>query len=155
MIRMKRSKRSGKYACWNRKQTKTAHIVRRIVQKPQPTENRAKKVANRPLLIPRMVFENGKLWEFNWKRMLRLAMRRAKTQKMVFYEGGNEQENSSSRKSQESGGTIVIVDDATQDISTWYGSTWRSWLGDGSLLINALMGTSSVVIIRELNHDAP
>ena len=37
----------------------------RIVQKPQPTENRAKKVANRPLLIPRMVFENGELWEFN------------------------------------------------------------------------------------------
>jgi len=37
----------------------------RIVQKPQPTENRAKKVANRTLLIPRMVFENGELWEFN------------------------------------------------------------------------------------------
>jgi hypothetical protein len=56
----------------------------RIVQKPQPTEDRAKKVANRPRLNPRMVFENGELWEFNWKRMLRLAMRRAKTQKMVF-----------------------------------------------------------------------
>jgi hypothetical protein len=37
----------------------------RIVQKPQPTENRAKKAANRPLLIPRTVFENGELWEFN------------------------------------------------------------------------------------------
>jgi len=37
----------------------------RIVQKPQPTENKAKKVANRPLLIPRMVFVNGELWEFN------------------------------------------------------------------------------------------
>ena len=49
---------------------------------------------------------------FIWKRTLRLAMRRAKTQKMVFYEGGNEQGNSSSRKSKESGGTIVIVDDA-------------------------------------------
>jgi len=36
--------------------------VARIVQKPQPTENGAKKVANRPLLIPRMVFENGELW---------------------------------------------------------------------------------------------
>jgi L-cysteine:1D-myo-inositol 2-amino-2-deoxy-alpha-D-glucopyranoside ligase len=36
-----------------------------IVQKPQATENRAKKVANRPVLIPRMVFENGELWEFN------------------------------------------------------------------------------------------
>jgi hypothetical protein len=35
---------------------------------------------------------------------------------------GNEQGNSS-RKSKESGGTIVIVDDATQDISTLYGST--------------------------------
>jgi hypothetical protein len=70
-----------------------------------------------------MVFENGELWEFNGKRMLRLAMRRAKTQKMVFYKGGNEQENSSSRKSKASGGTIVIVDDATQDISTLYGST--------------------------------
>jgi hypothetical protein len=34
-----------------------------------------------------MVFENGELWEFNWKRMLRLAMRRAKTQKMVFMKG--------------------------------------------------------------------
>ena len=45
--------------------------------------------------------------------MLRLAMRRAKTQKMIFNEGGgNEQGNSSSRKSKESGGTIVIVDDA-------------------------------------------
>ena len=31
----------------------------RIVQKPQATENRAKKVANRLLLNPRMVFENG------------------------------------------------------------------------------------------------
>ncbi len=37
----------------------------RIVQKPQPTENRAKKAANRPLLIPRMVFEKSELWEFN------------------------------------------------------------------------------------------
>jgi len=37
----------------------------RIVQKPQQTENMAKKVANRPLLNPRMVFENGELWEFN------------------------------------------------------------------------------------------
>ena len=36
---------------------------------------------------------------------------------------GNEQGNSSSRKSKESGATIVIVDDATQDISTLYGST--------------------------------
>jgi len=35
------------------------------VQKPQAAENRAKKVANRPLLIHRMVFENGELWEFN------------------------------------------------------------------------------------------
>jgi hypothetical protein len=57
------------------------------VQKPQATENRAKKVANRPLLNPRMVFENGELWEFNWKRMLRLAMRRAKIQQMVFMKG--------------------------------------------------------------------
>ena len=32
-----------------------------LTEKPQPTENRAKKVANRPLLIPRMVFENGEL----------------------------------------------------------------------------------------------
>jgi hypothetical protein len=40
-------------------------FIPRIVQKPQATENRAKKVANRPLLIPRMVFENGELWEFN------------------------------------------------------------------------------------------
>ena len=55
--------------------------------------------------------------------MLRFAMGRAKTQKMVFYEGGDEQGDSSSRKSKESGGTIVIVDDATQDISTLYGST--------------------------------
>jgi hypothetical protein len=31
-----------------------------------------------------MVLENGELWELNWKRMLRLAMRHAKTQKMVF-----------------------------------------------------------------------
>jgi len=58
--------------------------IARIVQKPQSTENRAKKVANRPLLNPRMVFENGELWEFNRIRMLRLAMRRAKTQKMVL-----------------------------------------------------------------------
>jgi hypothetical protein len=69
-----------------------------------------------------MVFENGELWEFNWKRMLRLAMRRAKIQKMVFYGGGNEQGNSSSRKSKESGGTIVIVDDATHDIPKLYSS---------------------------------
>ena len=82
-------------------------------------------------------------------------MRRAKTQKMVFYEGGDEQGDSSSRKSKKSGGTIVIVDDAAQDISTLYGSTCRSCLGDRGLLINALMGTSSVVIIHELNHDAP
>ena len=54
--------------------------------------------------------------------MLRLAMRRAKIQKMVFYGGGNEQGNSSSRKSKESGSAIVIMDDATQDISTLYGS---------------------------------
>ena len=46
-----------------------------------------------------------------------------KNTKDGFYEGGNEQGNSSSRKSKESGGTIVIVDDATQDISTLYGST--------------------------------
>ena len=46
-----------------------------------------------------------------------------KNTKDGFYEGGNEQANSSSRKSKESGGTIVIVDDATQDISTLYGST--------------------------------
>lgn len=58
----------------------------RIVQKTQATENRAKKVANRPLLNPRMVFENGELWEFNWKRMLRLAMRRAK----MFFASENE-----------------------------------------------------------------
>jgi len=82
-------------------------------------------------------------------------MRRAKTQKMVFYEGGNERGNSSSRKSKGSGGTIVIVDDATQDISTLNGSTWRSCVGDGGLLIDALMGTGRVVIIHELNHDAP
>ena len=37
-------------------------LTARRVQKPHPTENRAKKVANRPLLIPRMVFENGELW---------------------------------------------------------------------------------------------
>ena len=54
--------------------------------------------------------------------MLRLAKRRAKTQKQFFYEWGDEQGNSSSRKSKESGATIVIVDDATQDISTLYGS---------------------------------
>ena len=71
-----------------------------------------------------MVFENGELWEFNWKRMLRLAMRRAKIQKMVFFmEGVTSRGNSSSRKSKESGSTIVIVDDTTQDISTLYGST--------------------------------
>ena len=47
-------------------QRKLNHPIKpRIVQKPQPTENRAKKVANRPLLIPRMVFENGELREFN------------------------------------------------------------------------------------------
>jgi hypothetical protein len=40
-------------------------LITRIVQKPQATENRAKKVANRPLLNPRVVFENGELWEFN------------------------------------------------------------------------------------------
>ncbi len=87
--------------------------------------------------------------------MLRLAMRRAKTQKMVFYEKGNEQGNSSSGKSKGSGGTIVIVDDAAQDISTLYGSTCRSCLGNRGLLIDALMGTSGVVIIHKLNHDAP
>ncbi len=48
---------------------------------------------------------------------------RKNTKDGFFYEGGNEQENSSSRKSKESGSTIVIVDDATQDISTLYGST--------------------------------
>jgi hypothetical protein len=69
-----------------------------------------------------MVFENGELWEFNWKRVLRLAMRRAKTQKMVFMRGVTSRGTQSSRKSKESGGTIVIVDDATQDISTLYGS---------------------------------
>jgi hypothetical protein len=41
-------------------------IIRRPYrEKPQAPENRAKKVANRPLLIPRMIFENGELWEFN------------------------------------------------------------------------------------------
>ena len=68
---------------------------------------------------------------------------------------GNELGNSSSRKSKRSGGTIVIVDDAAQDISTLYGSTCRSCLGDRGLLINALMGTSRVVVNHELNHDAP
>ena len=63
-------------------------IFARIVQKPQPTENRAKKVANRPLLIPRMVFENGELCDFNWKRMLRLARRRAKKHKRWFFMKG-------------------------------------------------------------------
>ena len=82
-------------------------------------------------------------------------MRRAKTQKMVIYEGGNEQGNSGSRKSKGSGGTIVIVDDATEDISAFYGSTGWSCLGNGGLLIDALMGTSSVVVIHELNQDAP
>jgi hypothetical protein len=33
----------------------------RIVQKPHPTENRAKKVSNQSLLRPRMVFENGEI----------------------------------------------------------------------------------------------
>ncbi len=116
------------------------------MQKPQATENRAKKVANRPLLNPRMVFENGELWEFNWKRMLRLAMRRAKTQKMVFYEGGNEQGNSSSRKSKESGGTIVIVDDATQDIFTLYGSC------AGYLLNHQILVAITVVKILDNNN---
>ena len=56
--------------------------------------------------------------------MLRLAMRRAKTQRMVFFvKEGNELGNSSSGKSKGSGGTIVIVDDAAQDISASYGST--------------------------------
>ena len=40
----------------------TFQNIARIVQKPHPTENKAKKVANRSLLIPRMVFENGELW---------------------------------------------------------------------------------------------
>jgi len=49
--------------------------------------------------------------------MFRLAMRRAKTQKMIIYEGRKEQGNSSSRKSKRSGSTIVIVDDAAKNIS--------------------------------------
>jgi len=40
-------------------------VVPHIVQKPQPTENGAEKVENRPLLSPRMVFENGELLEFS------------------------------------------------------------------------------------------
>ena len=47
-------------------QRKLNHPIKpRIVQKPQPTENRTKKVANRPSLRPRRVFENGELREFN------------------------------------------------------------------------------------------
>ena len=43
----------------------STHKWSRRVQKPHPTENRAKKVSNRPSLIPRRVFENGELREFN------------------------------------------------------------------------------------------
>ena len=52
------------------------------------------------------------------------------------------------------GARSVITDNATQDISALYGSTCRSCLGDGGLLIDALMGTSSVVVCHVLNHDA-
>lgn len=45
----------------------------RTVQKPHPTENRAKKVANRPLLSPRMVFENGELWGFHLKKNAQIS----------------------------------------------------------------------------------
>ena len=44
---------------------KIAEYIARIVQKPQPTENRAKKGGKPTTLIPRMVFENSELWEFN------------------------------------------------------------------------------------------
>jgi hypothetical protein len=67
--------------------------------------------------------------------MLRLAMRRAKTQKMVFYEGGNELGNSSRRKSKESGGTIVIVDDACAGnllIRPVFGRTRQKFMNEGS-----------------------
>jgi hypothetical protein len=57
------------------------------------------------------------------KKNAQIGKETRKNTKDVFYEGGNKQGNSSSRKSKESGRTIVIVDDATQDISTLYGST--------------------------------
>lgn len=84
-----------------------------------------------------------------------LLTRRAKTQKMVFYEGRNELGNSSSGKSSVWRGAIVIVDDAAKDISALYVSTGWSCLGDGYLLIDALVGTSIVVVVHELNHNAP
>ena len=56
--------------------------------------------------------------------MLKLAVRHALKHKGWFFmKEGNELGNSSSSKSKGRGGTIVIVDDATQDISTLYGST--------------------------------
>ena len=57
------------------------------------------------------------------KKNVQIGNETRKNTKDGFYEGGNEPGNSSSRKSKESGGKIVIVDDATQDISTQYGST--------------------------------
>jgi len=87
--------------------------------------------------------------------MLRLAMRRAKTQKMVFHEGGNEPGNSISGKSKGSGVTKVIVDDATQDISALYGATGWDGVGDGGLLVDALVGASGVVVVDILDQNTP
>ena len=59
--------------------------------------------------------------------------------------------NSRSGKSGKGGGTIVIVDDAAEDISALYGSNGRSYLGNGDLLMDALVRASRVVIVNVLN----
>jgi len=58
-----------------------------------------------------------------------------------------EQGNSRSRESRGRWGTIVIADDATEDFSVFNGSTGWPWLGDGGLLIDALMWARGVVVI--------
>ena len=82
-------------------------------------------------------------------------MRRAKTQKMDIYEGGNEQGNSSSRKSKGSGGTIIIMNNAAQDISALNGSAGWDGVREGGLLIDTLVGASGVVIVDKLDQNAP
>ena len=82
-------------------------------------------------------------------------MRRAKTQQMVIYEGGNKQGNSSSRKSKGSGGPIIIMNNAAQDISALNGSAGWDGVREGGLLIDTLVGASGVVIVDILFQNTP
>jgi len=47
------------------------------------------------------------------------------------------------------------VDDSAKDISALHGSSRQYYTRDWALLIDALMGTRSVVVLNKINQDAP